>query len=172
MLLEVVLALALTVVVGLVILSAIGQTTDALRRAREKQVAVDLARTALAKLEAGIETTATISGPVPLWTEDANTAEVAQTAEFSGWELVVDTQPSGFDGLTLVSVTARRSSEELAPGDVGESGVSYTLRQVMRLSTLEEDGIGEKDDVSIAAERAAESPGRRPEPPPGRRGDQ
>lgn len=151
MLMEVMLALALVVVVGLTVLSSVSQSTDALGASREKQVAVDLARSAMAKLEAGIETTTTLSGPVKAWTEDMNLAEVSDDGDDTGWELVVESEPSGFDGLTYVTVTARRAAL-----DGGVPGPGFTLRQLVRLAQLDEDGIGEKDDVTIEAEKARE----------------
>lgn len=164
MLMEVVLALALVVVVGLVVLSAVSQSTGALRSAREKQVAVDLARSAMAKLEAGIETTTTLSGPVKAWSEDINLAEVSEDGDETGWELVVESEPSSFDGLTYVTVTARRSSVDGWAGASGGTslGNGFTLRQLVRLAERDEDGIGEKDDVTVEAEKARErSPSRR-----------
>jgi hypothetical protein len=146
MLMEVVLALALVVVVGMPVLSAVSQSTGALRAAREKQVAVDLARSAMAKLEAGIETTTTLSGPVKAWSEDMNLAEVSEDRDETGWELQVEAEPSSYEGLTYVTVTARRTDE------VASS--AFTLRQLVRLAQREEDGIGEKDAVTIEAEKA------------------
>jgi hypothetical protein len=153
MLMEVVLALALVVVVGMTVLSAVSQSTGALRAAREKQVAVDLARSAMAKLEAGIETTTTLSGPVKAWTEDMNLAETPEDSDETGWELQVEAEPSSYDGLTYVTVTARRTDVS-----VEASGASsFTLRQLVRLAEREEDGIGEKDAVTIEAEKAKRS---------------
>ena len=153
MLMEVVLALALVVVVGMTVLSAVSQSTGALREAREKQVAVDLARSAMAKLEAGIETTTSLSGPVKAWTEDMNLAEVPEEGDETGWELVVEAEPASFDGLTYVTVTARRA------GDEAGRASSFTLRQLVRLAQREEDGIGAKDNVTIEAEKARGSNG-------------
>ncbi len=162
MLMEVVLALALVVVVGMVVLSAVSQSTGALRAAREKQVAVDLARSAMAKLEAGIETTTTLSGPVKAWTEDMNLAEVPEDGDDTGWELLIESEPSSFDGLTYVTVTARQASVDGWGGASG--GTGFTLRQLVRLAERDEDGIGEKDDVTVEAEKARERfPSRRNE---------
>jgi Tfp pilus assembly protein PilX len=152
MLMEVLLALALVVVVGMTVLSAVSQSTGALRAAREKQVAVDLARSAMAKLEAGIETTTTLSGPVKAWSEDVNLAEVPEGSDEAGWELQVEAEPSSYEGLTYVTVTARRTGEGAQGGASGAS--SFTLRQLVRLAQREEDGIGDKDAVTIEAEKA------------------
>ncbi len=145
-------------VVGLAVLSAVSQATGSLGSAREKQVAVDLARSAMAKLEAGIETTSTLSGPVKAWSEDINLAEVSDEGDDTGWELVVEAEPASFDGLTYVSVTARRA---VALGAEAAVASSFTLRQLVRLAERDEDGIGEKDDVTIEAEKARERGGSR-----------
>jgi hypothetical protein len=157
MLLEVMLALALVVVVGLLVLGAVSRSTDALRAARERQVAVDLARSAMAKLEAGIESSTTLNGPVKAWAEGMNLAEVSEEGDETGWELIVETEPTTFDGLTYVTITARRERYNVASVDTGAgAGESYTLRQLVRIAEKAEEGIGEKDDVMIEAERARE----------------
>ena len=56
LLLEVVLALALFVTAGIAILSMVGQSVGSLKSAREKLHAADLARSAMAKIEAGRST--------------------------------------------------------------------------------------------------------------------
>lgn len=152
LMLEVMVALALIVVVGLVVLAAVSQSTGALRDAREKQVAVDLARSAMARLEAGVDSTTTLSGPVKAWMEDVNLAEVSDNADETAWELVVETEPSTFDGLTYVSITARKTLAR-DDGAAGGGSNAYTLRQLVRLAEKQEDGIGDKDDVMIEAER-------------------
>lgn len=155
LLMEVVLSLALLVTVGMVVLSAISRSTGGLRLARERQMAVDLARSAMAKLEAGIETTTTLGGPVKAWSEDTNLAEVSEEGDDTGWELVVETEPSQFDGLTYVTITARRAVVGgFSQTGSGNAGASFTLRQLVRVVAKEEDGIGEKDDVMLEAERA------------------
>jgi hypothetical protein len=103
----------------------------------------------MAKLEAGIETTTTLSGPVKAWSEDMNLAEVSEDSDETGWELQVEAEPSSYEGLTYVTVTARRTDE------VASS--AFTLRQLVRLAQREEDGIGEKDAVTIEAEKAKRS---------------
>jgi hypothetical protein len=158
-LMEVVLALALIVTIGMAVLSAVSQSTGALKEARERQVGVDLARSAMAKLEAGLESTTTLSGPVPAWSEDVNLAEMSDEWEETGWELLVEAEPSGFEGLTYVSVTARRVREFGGEDDAG--GISFTLRQLVRLAQKDEEGIGEKDDVTLEAEKALERGGGR-----------
>ncbi|MBC7771966.1 MAG: hypothetical protein H7210_05690, partial [Pyrinomonadaceae bacterium] len=53
MLLEVMLALALFIGAGAAVLSIVGQSVGSLKATRERQHAVDLARSAMAELEAG-----------------------------------------------------------------------------------------------------------------------
>jgi type II secretory pathway pseudopilin PulG len=154
LLLEVLLALGLFVAAGMVVLSTVAQSVRSLQVAREKETAADLARSAMAKLEAGIETATTLNGPVPVWRDEGDTAHVdAGPVVDSGWELEVETAPSEFEGLTIAVVTARRTRPLL--GSEGASPVSCTLRQLVRLSDRAEDKAGERDDISVEAERGA-----------------
>jgi hypothetical protein len=132
MLLELVLAMALFVGGGLAVLSAIGQAGRSLDAARERVKAADLARSAMARIEAGLADPVVINGPVSEWVDE----EVGAGAAFrdsptapSGWELVVQTEPSEHEGLTRVSITARRTM----PRGVRTDGPSFTLHQLVRL---------------------------------------
>ncbi len=146
LLLEVMLAIALFVSAGMVVLSMVGQSVGSLEASRDKQRAVDLARSAMAKLEAGIETAQVMNGPVPVWQDETESAgmDMGAPAE-SGWELRIETEPSGFDGLTAVTVTAKKTA----------GGASYTLKQLVRMSSKGEDNVGGVDEVIKEAERGA-----------------
>lgn len=131
LLLEMVLAIALFVSAGLAILALVGQSTDTLRAVRARQHAVDLARSAMARIESGLARPETLNGPVRPWIE-GDTARGEGEREFvdtppplGGWELRVESEPSGFPGLVLVSVTARRTET------AGAVASSYTLRQLV-----------------------------------------
>jgi len=154
LLFEVMLALTIFVGAGTAILAVVGQSTASLRATRDRQQAVDLARSAMAELEAGIKTADVLSGPVAMWRDELD----SQGDEFeeSGWELRVRTEPTTFDGLTLVIVTAARV------GVADESPGSFTLRQLVRLSSAGEDSVGDVDDITKQAERDAARPATRP----------
>ncbi|MCC6659279.1 MAG: hypothetical protein IT437_00165 [Phycisphaerales bacterium] len=150
LLLEVVAAIAVFVMGGMAILSLVGGSADSLSASRDAVKAVDLARSGMARLEAGLATPQNLPGPVPLWDDDADAwlgdDSAPETGGFadaaprpSGWELEVATEPSRFAGLTLVTVTAvKRSGETVA--------ASYTLRQLVRLGRGGEEGAGELED--------------------------
>lgn len=151
LLLEVMLSLTLFVGAGGAVLGIVSQGVGSLKAAREKLHAADLARSAMAEIEAGIATVETLNGPVPLWTDPDDEAAGGggggdTTSADSGWELRVETSPTSFPGLTLVRITASRSNSQ-------DQSSSYTLSQLVRLIESKEDTIGEEDDISKAAER-------------------
>lgn len=151
LLLEVLLALALFVTAGMAILSMVGQSVGSLRAARDEQHAADLARSAMAKIEAGIETAEVLNGPVPAWREETDADADGNAGKATEWELSVQTAPSNYPGLTLVTVIARKSAG---------AGTSYTLKQLVRALAKAEDEAGGMDDVAAEAARGAklESP--------------
>jgi hypothetical protein len=168
-LLEVLLALAIFVMIGIAILSMVSSTGTAVARSRDAARAADLARSAMAMLEAGISTPRTLNGEVRSWSE-AQLREDEFAFGFggdsgggAGWELEIGTEPSEFDGLTRVTVHAfrrvSRNSDQLA--------ASYTLRQLVRLSAAADDEAGEEDPLMEEARRGAQQPGGRSPTVPG-----
>lgn len=141
LLLEVILSLALFVGTALMILAILGRALDALEEARLRQTACDLARSAMSRIEAGIASPESLNGPAHLFDEPLNAPGDDVPVE-SGWELIVETEPSPFDGLTLVTVTARRVQDPTGPHtaddpDQGQHRAgTYTLRQLVRLDEL------------------------------------
>lgn len=133
LLLEVMLALTLFVATALMILAILGRSLDALSEARARQTACDLARSAMSRIEAGIASPESLNGPAQLFDGPLNAPGDDAPTE-SDWELVVETEPSLFEGLTLVTVTARRTAEEDGGEAEGARDRSeYTLRQLVRL---------------------------------------
>lgn len=158
-LLEIMVALSIFTMSAMVVLSAMGQASRNLELARLEQTGLDLARSAIARLEAGLSTTADLSGPVPVWSA-SDTAPAGLVAfeddlpELTGWELEIETEPSAFPGLTLVSVTAVRRDPER-----GVEGFATTLRQLVRMTAREQDTIGDPD--ALASGRVAPGGGPR-----------
>lgn len=66
-LLEATIGLAIFAITALVVLASSGQSAQALLIARDRVRAMDLARTASARLEVGLGDVRTLSGPVPPW---------------------------------------------------------------------------------------------------------
>jgi hypothetical protein len=155
LLLETMLALAIFVMAGTAVLSLVDGSLTSLNHARLSEQAADQARTAMAKIEAGIATPQTLNGPAHTWLQDAAERGDAgptifdEDAEPSHWELGIDTEPSQFAGLTTVTVTASRRSR-------GEGVLAtYTLRQLVRLRSKGEDQAGEADPLVGAARKGA-----------------
>jgi type II secretory pathway pseudopilin PulG len=170
LLLEIMLAIAIFVMSGTAILTLVSQTVGSMERARLAEKAADLARSAMAKMEAGIGTPRTLNGPVRAWPGDDQGVETSGGADKpvkgggvldaagtdSLWELKIDTEPSQFTGLTKVTVTAVK---HVAP-DSDRVEASYTLRQLVRLSSKGEERAGTEDDLADQARRGAQEPQR------------
>ncbi len=158
LLLEVLLALTIFIGAALSILASVGNASASLETSRLRQRAIDLARSAIARIEAGIETAQTLNGPVPEWRDEeaASEASVDELPAPSGWELSIVTTPFDSGELTMMEVTASRVTERS-----GTILASATLRQLVRLSPAERDQVGETDDVSREAARGAAEAQRR-----------
>lgn len=164
-LLEMMVSLTIFVFMALAVLGAIGQGLSAAERTRDRTQAVDLARSTMAKLEAGLGTVQNLAGPVAAWEPPLDPeAPFDETAGFgfseiapmpSPWEVEIDTLPSEFPGLTHVIVTAvKRPSPES-----DRVVASYTLQQLVHLAPEVEDTVGEIDDIAAGAMRGAPSGG-------------
>ncbi|MBM4108612.1 MAG: hypothetical protein FJ255_07340 [Phycisphaerae bacterium] len=115
-LLEVMLAVALFVAAGLAVVSASDRASMASEHARLAVRAGDLARSAMALIEAGLATPESLHGPVRSWRSIAGAVDEGPVAEGPapderGWELQIQTEPLALDGLVKVSVEARLLSE-------------------------------------------------------------
>lgn len=167
-LLEVLAAVALVVGMGLAILAAVDRATTALERSKAHEQAADLARSAMAALEAGIARPETLDGPVRGWPGvsaapgpflgvalDAGAVQgdfADSLPPAGGWELEIKTDSSIFPGLTHVAITAREP----------RAGAAYTLHQLVRLAEPPADRIGADDEaVSNATSSRRTQPRRR-----------
>lgn len=123
--------MAVFVGAGMAVLASVDRAMSSLEHTRGLHRALDLARTAMSQLEAGIATPSTLNGPVAAWADGDQPAlpySGAHAGMDSGWELEVQTEPSEFAGLTKVSITAlhRRGTSQA-------TDASFTLRQLVRL---------------------------------------
>ncbi|MFG0285630.1 MAG: hypothetical protein ACF8R7_14525 [Phycisphaerales bacterium JB039] len=163
-LLEIILSVALFTLGALAILTQMSQGARSIEGARLARQAADLAATTMARIEAGISAPEALSGPASRWDgeQQASLADLLDPGapieiyddamqEETGWELLVDTEPAPFDGLTLVTVTATFAD----PARAGAPGASYTLRQLVRLGLAPEDTIGDEDALQREVERGA-----------------
>lgn len=138
-LLECVVAVAIFVAAGLMVLGSVSRASESLERSREAEKAADLARSAMAKIESGLARPETLIGPVK--PDDEGSGKVMRESAATPWSLEIETEPSRFAGLTRVTVKAvkRSGSTESA---------SYTLHQLVRLFGAERSGVGEEDALS------------------------
>jgi hypothetical protein len=161
-LLEMLLALTIFVFTAVAILGAVSQGIAGAERTRDRARAVDVARSTMARLEAGLGPVQSLSGPVPPWEPPpGDGAESESIADVDGppaqalWEVEIDTEPSDFPGLTHVTVTALKrpvpESERVA--------ASYSLHQLVRLGPEIRDSVGALDAIGAAG---AASPGASP----------
>lgn len=164
-LLEVLLSLALLVAAGLTIIGLASQAAGSVERARDRALGLDLARSAMAEIEAGIVRPETMGGPVE------------SRVGVGDWGLEVETEPSQFTGLTLVKVRAIRYA---AAGSEAEAS-SVTLQQLVRIGDDAEGGSGEElpgaggvggtgGTADGAGRPLQDRPARRPRPAGGRGG--
>jgi hypothetical protein len=139
---EIVLAVALFAGAAAYTLASVRSVFSTLDQTRRRQGAVDLARSKLAELEAGLINIADLRSGLGATTIDL--AEQQQNLRKAGqpsWTFALKTSRTEFTGLSLVELTVR----EDASGD--ESGtVSYTLRQLMPLREIDPEAY-ERDDL-------------------------
>ena len=157
---EMMVALTIFIFMAVAVLGAVNQGLMSAERTRDASKAADLARSTMAKLEAGLGTVQNLAGPVPAWepTLDADSGadvpfDESAPSGFSEeppvdslWEVEIETLPSEFPGLTHVTVTAVRRVSELSE----RVAASYTLHQLVRLAPETEDSVGELDDIGAS----------------------
>ena len=131
-LLEVMLALGLFVVSAAFCLGVTRSLFAALDRADRRQLAVDLARSRLAELEAGMvnlqELRGEWAGGVGSHPDDV---DIEATAPATSWEIEVTTSPGEYRGLSLIELTVTEVQPGADPGS--DDRVRYTLRQLIAL---------------------------------------
>lgn len=137
-LLEVVVSIAMFVAVGMTILGVMGQGEAALRETRDRERAMDLARSAVAAIEAGLATPQSVAmlvrapagGPAWLMLDpDAGEDAGGVTGIDEGsMELEVDVEPTADVGLSLLTVRVglARTGGAAGPG-------ALVLRQIVRM---------------------------------------
>ncbi|MBX3363712.1 MAG: hypothetical protein KF866_03005 [Phycisphaeraceae bacterium] len=164
-LMEMMVALAIFVMAGLTIGGSMRQGVMLAMHARHEARAADMARTAMALIEAGIESPQSLRGPVrpflarvDAWDGDASAdAERRSSLEIdesrledAGWELLIETEPSDFRGLTKVTVIARRV-DDLS----GAVLASARLTQLVALGPEADDTIGGESELHRQAVEGA-----------------
>lgn len=154
LLLEVLIALAVFVGAGLAIISVLEQSLSAMSRMRDARQASDLAASAMARLEAGIDTPETLDGEVPAW-EDQSDGSTLVAPAGGRWEIDVRTDTSQFPGVIRVTVEAIKYSS-----DEGSDAVraSWKLSQLIRGEAAPTENAA-VDEIQRAQLEAAERAG-------------
>ena len=96
MLLECLLALALLVAAGVTVLACLDRAAESVGRRTQEVAAMQVAAAALALIDSGAMTPETVQGPASRLRDGVRVA--------SDWNIAVDTEPSEFGTLTLVTV--------------------------------------------------------------------
>lgn len=134
-LLEALLAIALFVGAAAFTLAATRSALQAVDRHRRSLEAVDLARSKMAELEAGLIALEDLRGG-----DDDGVGSTSRSGpprdagETPRWRTSVKTQRSEFTGLTLVQLTVAETDDH--PLDEGRAPVSFTLRQLVPLGNV------------------------------------
>ena len=131
LLLEVLLSIALFAGAAAFALGAASSVFDALDRSKRQQQAIDIARSKMAELEAGLITIRDLrsewSGEIGSYEPDVDFDSFRRGLR---WEIDVETFPTEYAGLNLVELTVTELSD-----DTGDESafipMSFTLRQLM-----------------------------------------
>jgi type II secretory pathway pseudopilin PulG len=132
LLLDVLMALAIFSTAAIAILALVERSATGLARAREAEAAVSLARSALALIESGLESPERLRGPIVRPGVDGASAlsgalpSLQAPVIASGWTLEVETEPSRFTSLTIVTARVRGS-------DAPDGRVLAELRQLLSI---------------------------------------
>lgn len=149
LLLELVIALAIFVTVGTLIMSTIRQALLSTRNAQDLLRAEDFASSVLAMVESGIESTDNLAGPLPEWDPEtgyfdgamsgASAMGFSSATEF--WIIEIETAAAGVPGFTSIIVTVSREDR---PGVVAtrESLVPLTEPRALSLADKRRFVIG------------------------------
>lgn len=168
---EVLLAIALFAGAGSVVLGITGSAISRQDLNTRRQQALDLARSLMASLEAGLTTVADIRDGMPRELGSISDYGERMTDRMDqglpGWSTSIVTQRTEFAGLSLVEITVREDlpgSDRVSLRDGAQAGtdepISVTVRQLVRLR--EEDPEAWEVDEMIEDLPSADSSGGQP----------
>jgi type IV secretory pathway TrbL component len=158
---EVLLSVALFVGAAAFALGCVKSVFSALQRARREQEAVDLARSKMAELEAGLITLADLRGqPIDAVGSMSSSAMSAggSIGAHPRWIADIKTHRSEFTGLSLVELTVRESDQS---GGGDSEVMSFTLRQLMPLGRGDAEESATDDEAVPPASSAPGKDGKR-----------
>lgn len=135
MLIECIVAVAIFVAGGLLILGSLARASVSVERVRDTEHGAELAGSAMAQIECGLARPEALVGQVPLQGSGVESV-------LTPWWLEIETEPSAFDGLTHVTIRAVKRSGS------GVESASFTLHQLVRLFGTQQDGAGDVDPLA------------------------
>ncbi len=145
LLIELLVALALFVVGGLIILGSLRQGVGNAVRALDADRAADIAASAFAEVAAGLSTAERIDGVVERWQDPAAEGGFEDLPpDPLPWIIEASTDRSTFGDLTLLTVVVRSAGEAGVPD---EGGVTHTLRGLVHVARRVEDAGPELDPL-------------------------
>ncbi len=120
LLLEMVIALAIFVTVGTLILSNIRQALLSTSYAKDIVRAQDFAASIIAMIETEMDTPENLNGPLPEWDPDegyfggalASASAMGFGATGENWIVEIETAPAGVPGFTSIIVTVSREDRQ------------------------------------------------------------
>jgi len=143
-LLEVLLSIGLFAGAASFTIAALRAAVTALERERAEQLALDLARSTLGELEAGLVSFQDIRDGerrgVGSLTEYRPAGDLGDDPAAQRWTFEVSSQRTEYAGLSLVELTVREQRDE------PDEGIRVTLRQLMRLRAEDADPY-EQDEL-------------------------
>ncbi|MEL7474008.1 MAG: type II secretion system protein [Planctomycetota bacterium] len=117
-LLEILIAVVILALSGMVVLGALGDATSRLRQARLESKAGHLIASAGALLEAGLATPETLDGPapdgVPAVLAESDESRIERSVSETAWRLELDSEPTAFPNVTQVTITALHLDRAIA----------------------------------------------------------
>ena len=153
---EAMLAIALFVGAGAFTLACVRSVTRTLDRSQAQQEAVDLARSKMAELDAGLTNLGGLRGEFSgAIGSQGPSGEVDEGTAPSRWRLDVVISRSEFTGLSLVELTVLEAITPEAEA-AGATAMRYTLRQLVALRDVEGEAWVE-DELLIDAHPAGEA---------------
>jgi hypothetical protein len=148
-LLEVLVSIALFIGAGAFALAAMRTTFDNIDRARRDQAAIDLARSKMAELEAGLVSLADLrGGPI---TDVGSVPVIDDRIGSIDWVAEVRTRRTEYRDLTLVELTVREGGAVDDP-----RAARFTLRQLLKLRDFDPEDY-EEDDLLRGLPRTNEN---------------
>lgn len=163
---EVLLSIALFVGAGAYCLACTRTVLDSLDRAQREAAALDLARSKLAELHAGLVSITQLEAE---WSGEVGSYQPSAQEQLEvdlPWTIEVQSAPSEFGDLSLVTLTVTENEPLAGAAPSGRAPVSVTLRALVMVRDIEPPPVEADDlldDLPAPEPEEGASPGEAPE---------